>query len=80
MIDYKKYFKRTLNEDGPGYVASVPNTAGRGGAVGNSPLMYQNGTASSTGNDTSPNDYRNPFGMGVKKRSPTKRKKRKNKK
>lgn len=77
MSIYKKYFKKTLSESGPNYVPTIPNTAGQGGAVGNSPLMYQNGNASSTGKDTSPNDYRNPFGMGVQRRRKTTKKKKK---
>ena len=36
---YIKYFQKVLKEDGPDYVATSPNTAGRGGAVGNSPTM-----------------------------------------
>ena len=59
---YIKYFQKVLNEDGPDYVATSPNTAGRGGAVGNSPTMYTNGTASgTTGTDTyASNDFRMP--------------------
>ena len=35
MSLYKKYFQKVLTEDGPNYSAYVPNTAGRGGALGN---------------------------------------------
>lgn len=77
MSEYKKYFKKSLTESGPDYVPTSPNTAGQGGAVGNSSLMYQQGNASSTGKDTSPGDYRNPFGMGVQRRRKVSKKKKK---
>ena len=32
---YLRYFQKVLKEDGPNYVATSPNTAGTGGAVGN---------------------------------------------
>jgi len=71
---YSKYFKKVLNEDGPNYVATTPNTAGRGGAVGNSSSMYTNGTATgTTGTDTYANgDYRIPksiFGGKIARRN-----------
>lgn len=78
MPDYKNYFKKVLKEDGPNYVASAPNTAGQGGAVGNSSSMYAGGTASGTqGTDTyATGDYRNPFSMGVKRRKKKSKKKK----
>ena len=78
MSEYKDYFKKVLKEDGPNYVASSPNTAGQGGAVGNASSMYAGGTASCTqGTDTyATGDYRNPFGMGVKRRRKKGKKKR----
>jgi hypothetical protein len=71
---YSKYFKKILQEDGPNYVATSPNTAGRGGAVGNSSSMYTNGTASgTTGTDTyAAGDYRMPksiFGGKIARRN-----------
>ena len=71
---YSKYFKKILQEDGPNYVATSPNTAGRGGAVGNSSPMYTNGTASgTTGTDTyAAGDYRIPksiFGGKIARRN-----------
>jgi len=71
---YSKYFKKVLNEDGPNYVATSPNTAGRGGSVGNSPSMYTNGTATgTTGTDTyATGDYRIPksiFGGKIARRN-----------
>jgi len=71
---YSKYFRKVLNEDGPNYVATSPNTAGRGGAVGNSPSMYTNGTATgTTGTDTyATGDYRIPksiFGGKIARRN-----------
>ena len=53
MSTYKNYFNKALTESGPDYIASVPNTSGQGGAVGNAPSMYAGGTASGTpGTDT----------------------------
>jgi len=71
---YSRYFKKILQEDGPNYVATSPNTAGRGGAVGNSSSMYTNGTASgTTGTDTyAAGDYRMPksiFGGKIARRN-----------
>lgn len=80
MSTYKNYFNKALTESGPDYIASVPNTSGQGGAVGNAPSMYAGGTASGTpGTDTyATGDFRNPFGMGVRRRrKPKKRKKKK---
>ena len=71
---YSKYFKKVLNEDGQNYVATTPNTAGTGGALGNSPSMYTNGTATgTTGTDTyATGDYRIPksiFGGKIARRN-----------
>jgi len=71
---YSRYFKKILQEDGPNYIATSPNTAGRGGAVGNSSSMYTNGTASgTTGTDTyAAGDYRMPksiFGGKIARRN-----------
>jgi len=71
---YSRYFKKILQEDGPNYIATSPNTAGRGGAVGNSSSMYTNGTASgTTGTDTyAAGDYRIPksiFGGKIARRN-----------
>ena len=59
---YLRYFQKVLKEDGPNYVATSPNTAGTGGAVGNSPSMYTRGTATgTTGTDTyATGDFRMP--------------------
>ena len=70
---YKNFFKKTLTEDGPNYVASTPNTSGRGGALGNANSMYTTGSASgTTGTDTyAAGDYRVPKSIfsGVVKRN-----------
>lgn len=79
-MSYEKYFKKTLVEDGSGYVASVPNTAGRGGAVGNAAGMYSNQTVGGQATDTSAGDFRVPhslFDGKVVKRGVNKRKKKK---
>ena len=79
MSTYKNYFNKALTESGPDYIASVPNTSGQGGAVGNAPSMYAGGTASGTpGTDTyATDDFRNPFGMGVRRRRKLKKRKKK---
>jgi hypothetical protein len=62
---YKKFFIKALKESGPNYVATIPNTAGRGGAVGNSPNMYTTGSATgTTGTDAyAPGDMRVPSSL-----------------
>lgn len=75
---YKKYFKKQLNEEGPNYVASRPNTAGSGGALGNASSMYSTSYASGTaGTDTyNTGDYRlatSIFGGIIQKRGKKKR-------
>jgi hypothetical protein len=82
MSLYKKYFKKVLSEDGPNYVPTNPNTAGSGGALGNSSNMYTMGSASgTTGRDTyAAGDFRMPksiFGGVVTRRGLKKRKKKK---
>lgn len=80
MSLYKKYFQKVLTEDGPNYSAYVPNTAGRGGALGNANSMYTNGSASgTTGTDTyASGDYRIPTSIfgGIIRRQGTKKKKK----
>jgi hypothetical protein len=78
---YKQFFLRILKEMGPNYVSTAGNTAGSGGALGNSPTMYTTGTATgTTGTDTyAPGDFRLPksiFGV-VKRRNKRKKKKKK---
>ena len=82
---YKKYFRKSLNEDGPNYVSTSGNTAGPGGALGDSPNMYTTGSASgTTGTDIyAPGDFRLPtsiFGGIVTRRGLIKRKKKNKKK
>ena len=80
MAIYENYFKKILNEDGPNYIASTPNTSGRGGAFGNANSMYTTGSASgTTGRDTyAAGDFRMPvsiFGGIVTRRGLKKKKK-----
>jgi hypothetical protein len=83
---YKKYFSKILREDGSNYTAATPNTAGAGGALGNSPTMYTGTNAGGTpGTDSyAPGDYRIPtsvFGGKIMRRNiSTKKKKKKSKK
>jgi hypothetical protein len=74
MAIYENYFKKILNEDGPNYIASTPNTSGRGGALGNANSMYTTGSASgTTGTDNyAAGDSRIPdsiFGGVVKRKN-----------
>ena len=82
MSTYKKYFFKALAESGVNYIASVPNTAGRGGAVGDAVSMYNTGTASGTpGTDTyATGDFRIPYGMGLFRRNNLKRRRKRKKK
>lgn len=48
MKNYEQRFKTVLSEDGVGYIPSVPNTAGAGGALGNAASIGAPGTASGT--------------------------------
>lgn len=77
---FKRYFLKILRESGSNYISTTSNTAGTGGALGNSPNMYTSGTASgTTGTDTyAPGDYRVPKSLfGVIKRKNKKIKKKK---
>lgn len=80
MSLYRKFFEKILNEDGPNYAAHIPNTAGRGGALGNSSNMYTNGSASgTTGTDIyASGDYRIPTSIfgGIIRRQGTKKNKK----
>jgi hypothetical protein len=84
MPTYQHFFKKVISEEGPNYVASVPNTSGTGGALGSSASMYTGGSASGTpGGDTyATGDYRIPTSIfgGIIRRNSKKRKKTKNKK
>lgn len=80
MSKYQKHFEKIINEDGPNYAASVPNTSGRGGAFGSASSMYANGFASgTTGTDSyASGDYRMPvsiFGGIIRRQGPKKKKK-----
>ena len=80
MSVYSDIFRKVLKEDGAGYIPSNPNTAGNGGALGDAASIGAPGYASGTpGTDTyATGDFRNPFGMGVRRRrKPKKRKKKK---
>lgn len=80
MARYQKYFERVLKEDGPNYAAHIPNTAGRGGALGNANSMYMQGSASgTTGTDSyASGDYRIPtsiFGGVIRRQGKSKKNK-----
>ena len=77
MSIYRKIFRRVL-ENGPGYVPSIPNTAGNGGALGNAPNMYASGLYAK---DTSEFDFRSPSALGIyTRRGKLKKKKKINRK
>lgn len=82
MSKYKNYFKKSLEESGPGYVPTVPNTSGNGGAFGNAGSMNTVGSASgTTGRDVyAAGDFRIPtsiFGGVIQRRKKAKKKKKK---
>lgn len=81
MRTYQKRFEKVLNEEGPDYIPTAPNTAGTGGALGASPNMYQPGSASGTpGADTyAPGDYRIPKILGATQRRARNTRKKKKK-
>lgn len=70
MKSYENTFKKLLSENGPGYVPTVPNTAGNGGALGNAASLGANGSASGTpGTDTyATGDFRLPSVIGMTSR------------
>ena len=84
MSIYGEIFKKMLKEDGAGYVPSVPNTAGNGGALGTAASIGASGYASGTpGTDTyGEGDSRTPTSIfgGTLTRNGLKKKKKKKKK
>lgn len=84
MSIYREIFKKVLKEDGDGYIPSIPNTAGNGGALGNAVSIGASGYASGTpGTDTyATGDARIPTSIfgGTLTRNGLKKKKNKKKK